>query len=180
MMQRLFRLCLTAALTASAIPALANHDAVQFGSNIVVGHDETLHDAVCFFCSVDVEGQVDHDIVVFFGNVHVANRANHDIVNFFGTVSADDNASIGNSLVSMFGGVRLGQNVSVGRDLVSMFGGVHASGSVTVGGDRVVEPGWLLGGPFLLIGLVVFLVVRELRAYRRRQFYGRYPLPPQP
>lgn len=95
------------ALAFSAIPAFADRDQVQFGSNIHVGPGETVHDTVCFFCNVDDRGTVEGDIVVFFGSVHIAGHANHDVVNFFGSVTADDDASIGQDMVSMFGTVRL-------------------------------------------------------------------------
>jgi hypothetical protein len=181
MIQHLLTLSLLAAsFAAASLPAHADHDAVQFGSNINVARDARVHDAVCFFCSVNDEGKVTGDIVVFFGDIHIAGDAQHDVVNFFGRVSAEDNASIGNDLVSMFGAVRLGENVSVGKDLVAMFGSLHAPGSVTVGGDRVVQPGWVLWGPLLLICLVVLLIVHEYRSYRRRLLLRGYPFPPRP
>ena len=71
------------ALGASAIPAFADKDNVQFGSTIRVGPDQTIHDAVCFFCSVENQGTINGDIVVFFGNVRLDGHANHDVVNFF-------------------------------------------------------------------------------------------------
>ena len=156
-------LLLCAAFLAVAAHARAERDAVQFGTNIHISRDTTVHDAVCFFCSVRAEGNVNGDIVVFFGNIHIANRANHDVVNFFGSVTADDNAAIGQDLVSFFGSIRLGENVSVGKDMVAMFGAVHAPSSVTVGGDRVAQSGWVLWGPLLIIGLIVIVVVREVR-----------------
>jgi len=180
MKRRLFCVCLlVAALGAVALPAHASKDEVQFGSTIHVPRDASIHDAVCFFCDVDADGTVEGDIVVFFGDVHVGSNANHDVVNFFGSIKADDSAHIGRDMVSMFGSVRLGEDVSVGKDLVAMFGGVRTADSVTVGGDRVVEPAWLFWGPVLIIALVVFLVVREIRNHRRRVFM-RYPIPPPP
>jgi len=170
---------LAAALAAAATPALANNDAVQFGSNIHVAAGETVHDAVCFFCSVHVEGKATGDIVVFFGNVHLNGEAQHDVVNFFGGVTAGDNSLIGNSLVSFFGGIRLGENVSIGKDMVAMFGSVHAPESVTVGGNRVVQPGWVFFGPLFLVFLIIFLVVREYRAYHQRLILRGYNFPPR-
>lgn len=168
--QRLFSaILLGAALVAGATLAHADRDAVQFGTNIRVAPGASVHDAVCFFCSVNVEGAVHGDVVVFFGDVHIAGTANHDVVNFFGEVRAEDNAQIGKDLVSMFGAIRLGQNVSIGKDMVAMFGTVHAPESVTVGNDRVIQPGWLLYGPLLLVGLVVFLIVREIGGHRQRR-----------
>lgn len=179
-LKRLLALCLLiAACAASAIPARADRDAVQFGSNINVPADTSVHDAVCFFCSINVQGEVRGDIVVFFGNVHLAGRANHDVVNFFGKVSAEDNASVHQDMVSMFGSVRLGENATIGKDLVVMFGALHAPESVTVGGDRVVQPPWIFFGPLLILVLVLILIVREYRAYRRRRFFRDYPFPPR-
>ena len=179
MIQRLLAFSLLGAALAVATPALASQDAVQFGTNIYVARDATVHDAVCFFCSVDVEGQVTGDVVVFFGNIHLAGIATNDVVNFFGKVTVDDNMSVGKDLVSFFGVIRLGENVSVGKDMVAMFGSVQAPESLLVGNDRVVQPGWILFGPLIVIGLIVILIVREYRAYRRRLVLRGYPFPPR-
>jgi acetyltransferase-like isoleucine patch superfamily enzyme len=129
---------------------------------------------------VQDEGEITGDVVVFFGEVHIGGKADHDVVNFFGTVKAENDTSIGNNLVSMFGSIRLGENVSVGRDLVAMFGTLHAADSATVGNNRVVQPGWILYGPLIFFGLIVTLLVHELRAWRRRRFMAHYPFPPIP
>jgi hypothetical protein len=170
---------LSAALAGFALPAHASKDVVQFGSSIEIAPGSTVHDTVCFFCSVNDHGSVDGDIVVFFGNVHIDGHANHDVVNFFGSVTASDNANIGNDLVNFFGRVRLGENVSIGKDMVVMFGGVRSASSITVGGDRVIQPGWIFWGPLLVIFLIVSVVVREVRHQRRRQFARGYPFPPR-
>ena len=175
----LYLTLLSAALAVFALPARASNDVVQFGSNIEVAPDTTVHDTVCFFCNVDDRGTVNGDIVVFFGNVHIDGHANHDVVNFFGRVTADDNATIGQDLVSIFGGVRLGENVSVGKDMVAIFGSMRASSTVTVGGDRVVQPGFVFWGPFLVFALVLILIIRELRNHRRRAILRGYPFPPR-
>jgi hypothetical protein len=180
MIQRMLAVCLLAAAFAvTATPARADRDAVQFGTNINVAPDATVHDAVCFFCSVNVEGKVTGDIVVFFGNVHLAGDAQHDVVNFFGNVKAENGATIEKDLVSFFGTIRLGENVTIGKDMVAMFGSVHAADSVTVGNDRVIQPGWVLWGPLLFIGLIVILIVREYRAYHRRLLLRGYQFPPK-
>jgi hypothetical protein len=180
MKRHLLSVCLLIAILGIfSIPARASGDVVQFGSSIHVPRNTSIHDAVCFFCDVDVQGAVEGDVVVFFGNIHIANTANHDVVNFFGNITADDNAHIGQDMVSMFGNIRLGEDVSVGKDLVSMFGSLRAGESVTVGGERVAQPAWLFFGPLLFVGLVVILVVHEFRN-RRRRAYMQYPFPPRP
>lgn len=179
MTKRILPICLlAAAFVVAALPARADRDNVQFGSNIHVDRNASIHDAVCFFCSVNAEGEVNGDIVVFFGNVHIAGAAHHDVVNFFGSVTVEDGGSIGQDLVSMFGRIRLGENVSIGKDMVAMFGSVQAPDSVTVGNDRVVQPGWVLYVPLMVIALIVIVVVREYRSYHRRLLMRGYPIPP--
>lgn len=157
-----------------ATPARAAKDVVQFGSTIDVAPNETIHDAVCFFCSINVNGTVGGDVVAFFGSVRVDGHANHDVVNFFGDVKAGNGASIGHDLVNFFGAVRLGENVTVGQDMVIMFGDLRASGSYSVEGSRVVEPGWIFWGPFVLLVLGIYYVVHELRGYGRRRVLRGY------
>jgi hypothetical protein len=172
---------LGAALAATATPAHAEQDAVEFFHNISVTPDAPVHDAVCFFCSVHVDGQVMGDIVVFFGNVRIDGEAHHDVVSFFGHVTAADNSSIGGDLVSMFGGIRLGENVSVAKDMVCMFGTIHAPSSVKVHGDRTGIPGMILSIPLFVILLVILVIAYEFRNHHRRQMMaGGYPFPPRP
>jgi len=160
-------------------PAFADRDTVQFGTNIHVGKDASAHDVVCFFCSVEAQGEVKGDVVVFFGDIHIASKADHDVVSFFGKVKADDNVVVWGDMVSLFSVVRLGENVSVGKDMVSLFGSMHAPDSVTVAGDRVTQPLWLFLGPVILFGVIVIVVVREIQGRRGRRFVG-YPFPPPP
>lgn len=171
-----------AALATFALPASAEKDRVQFGSTIHVAPGETAHDTVCFFCSVDDRGTVEGDIVVFFGNVHIDGHANHDVVNFFGNVKAEAGSSIGQDLVNFFGSIRLGDDVTVGKDIVCMFGDFRAGENVTNSGDRVVQPAWLFWTPLLVLFLIVFVIVREIRhARRRRMFMAGFPMqPPRP
>ncbi len=177
---RLLNACLfAAAIVVSATPAFASKDIVQFGSSVHIGPDTTAHDVVCFFCSVDNQGTIEGDTVVFFGNVHISGHSNHDVVNIFGTLKAENDSSIGSSLVSIFGSIRLGENVSIGKDLIAIFGGLRAAPTVSVGGDRVVQPGWIFWGPLLIFALIIIVVVREYRSYRRRLYLRGYPFPPR-
>lgn len=184
MTQRMFSApLLFCALLLTAAPAHANKDAVQFGSNIVVPEGQSVHDAVCFFCSVNAKGDIDHDVVVFFGNVHIAHQSKHDVVVFFGSVRTADDAAIGHDVVNFFGNVHLGENVTVGNDLVVMFGGLQAADSANIQGNRVAQPIWVFWTPLVILGLIVSLIVREVRTAHRRRYlaaYGYPPMPPQP
>jgi len=171
---QIWLVCGLALLVLAAKPAWAAKDVVHFGSSIDVGPGESIHDAVCFFCSVNVKGTVHGDTVVFFGDVRIDGRAEDDVVNFFGSVKAADDTVIGHDLVNFFGGVELGKNVTVGEDAVVMFGQMRESSSSSVGGSKVVESGLLFWVPFLIIGGMVSFAVRELRWMRRRRLLRRY------
>lgn len=181
MTQRLLSAFLLAsALLLAASPARAEKDAVQFGSNIVVPEGHSIHDAVCFFCSVNAKGDIDHDVVVFFGNVHISHESKHDVVVFFGTIRAEDDASIGHDMVNFFGSTHLGENVNVGGDAVVMFGSLHAADTVNIAGSRVAQPIWVFWTPLIVLGLIITLIVHEVRSYRRRQYFAAYGYPPIP
>ena len=75
--------------------------------------------------------------------------------------------------------MRLGENVTVAKDLVAMFGVVHTPATVSIGKDHVVFSPWILFGPLLVIFLVIFVIVHEVRVHRERQFAQSYPVPPR-
>jgi hypothetical protein len=151
-----------------SVPAFAAGDQVHFGSAIEVPKDTSVKDAVCFFCSVNVQGTVNGDVVVFFGSVNVDGVARHDVVSFFGDIRANQDSSIKRSLVNFFGSVWVGENASIGQDAVVMFGTMHSSQTASFGGNEVIQPGWVFWGPLLLITLGIVFAVREFRGYRYR------------
>jgi hypothetical protein len=163
----------------SARQACAEGDVVRFGQRIHVAENDVAGDVVCFFCSVQVDGRVNGDVVAFFGNVHVKGQAQHDLVDFFGRIHVEKDALVGEDLVSVLGSVQIGENASVGQDLVALFGFLNVAESAVVGGDRVILSGWLIGIPLLIVALIVFVLVREYRTYRRRLAVQGYPFPPR-
>ena len=175
----IFCCMLLAAMSLGPVRAHAASDAVQFGSDINVSANHPVHDAVCFFCSVNVEGEVNGDVVVFFGGVHIDGMAHRDVVNFFGRTRLADNSMIGRDLVNFFGSVRAGENAQIGRNMVIMFGSLRAPASLSIGKDRVVQPGWVLWIPLLIFAMIIIVIVRGLRAWQRRRMYAGYPFPPQ-
>jgi hypothetical protein len=182
MVKRLLAFGLFAAVLAAVpLSARADDDTVQFFHNIDITPDMPAGDAVCFFCSVHLEGKANGDIVVFFGNVRIAGEAQQDVVTFFGNVSAISGSSIGGDLVTFFGPVHLGEDVKVGGDMVTIFSPVHAPSSVSVRGDRVGLSPWIIFAPTLVIFLIVWIIVHEIRSRRMRMAAAGYPMyPPMP
>jgi len=178
---RLFALSLFAAFLAAAPAcARADSDAVQFFNNIDVTPGSPVEDAVCFFCSVHLEGKASGDIVVFFGNVRIDGQAQQDVVDFFGKVSASNDSSIGGDLVTIFGSVRLGDGVKVGGDLVTVFGASRTPSSITVGGHHVVLSPLIFFAPLFILFLIVYLIVHAIRTSRMHAAAMPYPAPPIP
>jgi hypothetical protein len=172
-------LVLAAALIFGMLPAYAQHgDAVHFFSNIEVAEDQEVHDVVCFFCSVNVDGTVTGDIVTFFGSSRIAGKAQKDVVSFLG--STDVEGSIGKDLVVFAGSVRLLPNSSVGHDMVLFVGSLSQDRTATIGHDSVHFPGIILLPvfmPFLLIALGIYLLIRWLN--HRNDVVYPYPQPPR-
>jgi hypothetical protein len=138
-----------------ATEARAEDDAVHFGDPIQVAQGESVHNAVCFFCSVRVDGEATENVVSFFGDVRVRGDVRGNVVNFFGDVRLDEDAA-------------------VGGDTVEMFGRVSRAGSASIGGQRVVMPAWIFWVPFLLLCLGIAFIKQEIRMARRQRFIRGY------
>jgi len=147
-------LCFGATATAHA----EGRDLVEFGNSIVVHEGEEAHDAVCFLCSIEVDGTVHGDMVAFLGNIHVRGHAERDAVVFLGSIT-------------------LGENASIDRDVVVFAGSLHNAPGSSIGNNRVVFPVFLLAMPLLVFAGIIFLIVWAIRAlaYRERPVY---PMPP--
>jgi hypothetical protein len=122
-------------LFAFVLPASAS-DEVHFLQNIQISEDSTIHDVVCFLCSVEAKGDVQGDIVVFGGSLQLKGNAHRDVVVFAGNVN-------------------MGAEATIGRDLVIFGGQLNAGSHAMINGDRVIFPAWI----FLFIFLVLFAMV---------------------
>lgn len=148
MLRRVSAVCAFLLLCASAAFA-QSRDEVRFGQDVTVPGEQTVHNIVCFLCSVHVDGAVHGDIVVFAGNVYLNGAAHGDVVDFGGHVTLTSNAGVGRGVV-VFGG-RLNQD----------------PGS-TIGRDTVVFPPVIFLPIILVIAAMVAAVVFVLRYLFRR------------
>ena len=177
-------LCLTlcaAALLLVAPPAHAqDNNSVQFFTDLRVDPGKPVENAVCLFCSVHAEGEINGNLVVIFGNAHIGTAVHQNVVSIFSSVTAAPNASIEQNVVNIFGKVRLGDGAHVGQNIVALFGATQFAPSSVVDGNRVIMPFWLFGIPTLLIGLVIYVIVREVRERRyRRQWMASQAMGPR-
>lgn len=141
----------------SAPRAFASSDRVSFLHDIEINENEEAQDAVCFLCSIRVNGTVHSDAVAFLGSVRVNGEIKGDVVSFLGDVGMGDDARIGGDCVVFGGPLRRG-------------------GNSTIGGDTVQFPFLLLMLPFVIVALLIYGIVS---LFRRRK-YAAYPMPPPP
>lgn len=80
-------------------------DHIHFGWDIVVAAEETIDDAVCFACSIRVQGTASGDAVTIAGNVTVAGAVGSVVVAVGGDVRLLPGASAGGEVVSVGGRV---------------------------------------------------------------------------
>ena len=163
-----FTLC-AAALLGVAVPARADSNSVQFFTDLRVAPDKPVENAVCFFCSVHADGEVNGNLVILFGNAQINSTVHQNVVSIFSSVTALPNANIDQNLVNIFGSVRLGESAHVAQNVVAMFGVTEFAPSATVDGNRVIFPFWIFCIPAVLFGLMIYVIVRALRERRMRK-----------
>ena len=83
----------------SGTPANVGH----FGRNVRVGADETIHNARCFLCSVEVEGHITGSVHVFAGNVLLNGAVAGNVLVFGGNLTLASASTI-DGHVLIFGG----------------------------------------------------------------------------
>ena len=153
------RLALCLALSAPLSAHAGSSEFVQFGQNIHVDRDQEATDAVCFFCSVTVDGDLKGDAVIFFGDLNINGKLHGDAVVFGGTTKLAGDASIGGDSVNMGGSLRMDQ------------------GS-TIHGDRVSIPEIVVLVPILIAIGIPFLLIYGIYWLFQRTRRPAYPYPP--
>jgi hypothetical protein len=171
---------LVAALFAAAPPAHAdNGNSVQFFTHLRIEPGKTVENAVCFFCSIDAEGEINGNLVVFFGNARVKSAVHQNMVSFFSDVTTLPNASIDQNSVNIFSHLRVDENVHIGQNVVAIFASTDIARSATIDGNRVLFPFWLFGIPAVLLGFIIYAIVNAIRERHYRAHMANYPYPPR-
>jgi predicted acyltransferase (DUF342 family) len=158
MSRRWLYLCFALFLAAICVPrAQASADRVSFMHDIVIDDGEDADDAVCFLCSIRVNGKINGDAVAFLGSIHLNGEISGDVVSFLGDVAMGDQSRIGGDCV-VFGGP------------------LRRNGNTTISGDTVNFPLIVIMMPFILLAALIYGIVS---LFRRRR-YPAYPMPPPP
>jgi hypothetical protein len=90
-------------LLVSAAHAQARGNRVYFGQDIFVASGQQVHNAVCLFCSVQVEGDLTGRALVLFGSLNVTGRVDRNATVIGGNAVIDSQARIGGNAVVLLG-----------------------------------------------------------------------------
>ena len=103
MLSRCLILCTLILMPSLAGVSQAPANIGHFGRNVLVAADETIHNARCFLCSVEVEGRVTGSVHVFAGNVLLNGPVAGNVLVFGGNLTLASGTTI-DGHVLIFGG----------------------------------------------------------------------------
>jgi hypothetical protein len=146
----------------AAAPAFA--DSVQFGRSINVPEGETRRgDAVCFGCSINVDGTLTGDVVAFGGSVRVRGKITGDVVAFGGSIHAEPGGEIGGDTVAFGGSVDHAPGSTIRGRIEERNGGRHMNiGAAGLGVFLSV-----IFVPILICGIVAAMLTFAIAGERR-------------
>ena len=143
---------------ATAQPQPGNR--TYIGQDIFIGVGQQVHNAICVFCSVQVEGNVTGHAVVLFGNLTVSGWVRHSATIVGGNAVVDSQALIGGNTVVLGGNAVYETDDSISGNAYVLGG--HLSRT----GDRVSSHKRVSVTPlvFYLLAIMAFLLLLLLVA----------------
>ena len=103
MLTRATRILGLTLLLVSAAHAQVRGNRVYFGQDIFVASGQQVHNAVCVFCSVQVEGDLTGRALVLFGSLNVTGRIDRSATVIGGNAVVDSQARIGGNTIVLGG-----------------------------------------------------------------------------
>ncbi len=143
-------------------------DRAYFGQDIFIPKGQTIHNATCVFCSVQVEGDVSGKVLVLFGNLSVTGRIDHGATVVGGNAVFDAQARVQRTTAVLFGNlVYETEDVLAGSAYV--LGGHSSSYAAREGLRRrfALSPG--LVTTLALLGFILLLLAAAMGFRHRRQ-----------
>jgi hypothetical protein len=125
------------------------------GQDIFVAAGQEVHNAVCVFCSVQVEGELTGHAIVLFGNLNVSGRMRRGALVVAGNTVVDSQARIGGDAVVLGGNAVYETDDSI-TGSAYVFGGHLSKTGGHAGWSKHVSVNPVI---FYSLGMVVFLVV---------------------
>lgn len=88
---------------AGASHAQAHRNRTYFNQDIFVAQGQEVHNAICVFCSVQVEGDLSGRVVVLFGSLNVSGRIEGSTMVVGGNAVLDSQARLGGNAIVVGG-----------------------------------------------------------------------------
>ena len=133
---------------------------MYLNQDIFIAQGQQIHNATCFFCSVQVEGDVTGNVHVFFGNLNVTGRVDGKATIIGGNAVIDAFSRLGSALVIGGNAVYETDESIVGNAWVigghlSPAGGRHPHSSHRFSFSPLLSSGFALIA-FLLLSALIF------------------------
>lgn len=141
------------------------------GQDIFVAAGQQVHNAVCLFCSVQVEGDLTGHVFVLFGNLNVSGQVRRSATVIWGNAVVDSQARIGGDTTVLVGNAVYETDESLSGSVYVLGGHLsHVPSTSGPGAHRMsVGPLFFLLLAVLVLVLLSFLVLPRIR--RRSTVY---------
>lgn len=149
--------------------AAAGPNRTYLGQDIYVAENQRIHNAICLFCSVQIEGDLTGRALVLFGNITVSGRVERGVVVVGGNAVVDAKARILGSTSVVAGNAVYEADESLSGDALVLGGHVSSFSGPRARRSRRLALSPLAASALALLGLVLLsplFVVRQPRSAR--------------
>ncbi|RSL17801.1 hypothetical protein EDE15_3350 [Edaphobacter aggregans] len=140
-------------LIAPIASAQAQGSRIYFGQDVFVAPGQQIHNAVCVFCSVQVEGDLTGRALVLFGNLNVTGRVERGATVVWGNAVVDSQARIGGNAVVLGGNAVYETDDSISGSAYVLGGHLSKTGVHAISHRRVSV------GPAVFIGVAILVIL---------------------
>src|SRR5215472_9359577 len=124
-----------------------------FNQDIFVAQGQQIHNAICIFCSVQVEGDLSGRVLVLFGSLNVSGRVDGGAVVVGGNAVIDSQARLGGNAVIIGGNAVYESDESIAGNAYVI------GGHLSTFGERAKTTRRVSFSPALFFSLAVAVVV---------------------
>lgn len=152
-------------LVAPAANAQPTGNRTYFNEDIFVAQSQQIHNAICVFCSVQVEGDVTGRVIVLFGSLNLTGRVQGGAFVLGGNTVIDSGALLGGNAVVVDGNAVYETDESISGNAYVIGGHLSTLGGHTRSARRVSFTPILFSG----LGIICILLLSIYFFPRRRQ-----------
>jgi hypothetical protein len=150
---RLFSTLALLLVLAPAAVAQTPGNRTYIGEDVFVAAGQQVHNATCFFCSVQVEGELTGHVFVLFGNLNVSGRVRRSATILGGNAVVDSQARIGGDTVVLGGNAVYETDESISGNAYVLGGHLSKVSSAASSARRISL------NPFIFFSLAILAVL---------------------